>query len=50
MLQSMPEGGEMDLEALQALRERLGRGLDIEAWLEQFDLSQPEAVAPAPDV
>ena len=50
MLQSMPEGGEMDLEALQALRERLGRGLDIDAWLEQFDLSQPEAVAPAPDV
>ncbi len=44
MLQSMPEGGEMDLEALQALRERLGRGL------EQFDLSQPEAMAPAPDV
>ena len=50
MLQSMPEGGEMDLEALQALRERLGRGLDIDAWLEQFDLSQPEAAAPAPDV
>ncbi len=50
MLQSMPEGGEMDLEALQALRERLGRGLDIEAWLEQFDLQQPEIVAPAPDV
>ena len=52
MLQSMPEGGEMDLEALQALRERLGRGLDIDAWLEQFDLQlpQPEAVAPAPDV
>ena len=45
----MTEGDEMDLEAL---RERLGRGLDIEAWLEQFDLQlpQPEAVAPAPDV
>ena len=45
----LTEGGEMDLEAL---RERLGRGLDIEAWLEQFDLQlpQPEAVAPAPDV
>ena len=50
MLQSMPEGGEMDLEALGALRERLGLGLDIEAWLEQFELQQPEAVAPAPDV
>ena len=46
----MTEGGEMDLEALGALRERLGLGLDIEAWLEQFELQQPEAVAPAPDV
>ena len=46
----LTEGGEMDLEALRALRERLGRGLDIEAWLEQFELQQPEAVAPAPDV